>query len=90
MIKHPVSLKGLQKTVRGVKGREAPTGQTLLKSWDAFASEVSYIWQNAREYNEDGSEISALAGELEVSIYVSAGRGDALINFLDLFQESPC
>jgi hypothetical protein len=28
---------------------------------------MGYIWRNAREYNEDGSEIFKLAGELEVS-----------------------
>ena len=52
--------------VRGIKGREKPTGVTLLKSWQAFEDEVSYIWNNAREYNEDGSDISKLAGQLEV------------------------
>lgn len=66
MIKHPVCLKGVQKKVRGVKGREPPTGVSLFKSWDAFEDEVGYIWRNAREYNEDGSEISTLAGELQV------------------------
>ena len=66
LIKHPVCLKSVQKAVKGVKGREKPTGQTLLKSWQAFAEENSYIWNNAREYNEDESEISELAGILEV------------------------
>ena len=28
---------------------------------------MGLIWRNAREYNEDGSEIFELAGELEVS-----------------------
>lgn len=62
-----MSLKGLQKAIRGVKGRDPPTGITLLQSWDAFESEFQYIWNNAREYNEDDSEISVRAGELEVS-----------------------
>lgn len=66
VIKHPVCLRGLQKQIRGVKGREKPTGHTLLKSWQAFDEESSYIWNNAREYNEDGSVISELATELEV------------------------
>ena len=39
---------------------------TELKTWDAFENEMSYIWRNAREYNEDGSEISNLSYELEV------------------------
>ncbi|KAL2058243.1 hypothetical protein ABVK25_001861 [Lepraria finkii] len=65
IIRHPVSLKSTQKLVRGIKGREPPTGTTFLKSWQAFEEEVGYIWQNARTYNEDGSDISELAGELE-------------------------
>ena len=52
--------------VRGIKGREKPTGVTLLKSWQAFEDEVGYIWNNAREYNEDGSEIFKWASQLEV------------------------
>lgn len=66
VIKHPVCLKGAQKAVRGIKGREKPTGATFFKSWQAFEDEISHIWNNAREYNEDGSEISVLAGQLEV------------------------
>lgn len=66
IIKRPVSLKSAQKLVRGIKGRDPPTGSTFLKSWQAFEDEVSYIWKNARTYNEDGSAISELAGELEV------------------------
>lgn len=75
LIKHPVCLKGVQKAVRGIKGREKPTGQTLLTSWQAFEAETKHIWKNAREYNEDGSEIFNLAGELEVrelALYTSA------------------
>ena len=73
IIKRPVSLKSAQKLVRGIKGRDPPTGATFLKSWQAFEDEVSYIWKNARTYNEDGSAISELAGELEVtdSIYIA-------------------
>jgi hypothetical protein len=61
-----VCLKSAQKAVRGIKGREKPTGATLLRSWQAFEDEVSYVWNNAREYNEDGSEISEWASKLEV------------------------
>lgn len=66
VIKHPVCIKSVRKLVLGIKGRDAPTGKTLLKSWDAFENEVSYVWRNAREYNEDGSAIVELAQELEV------------------------
>lgn len=65
LIKHPVSLKSVNKLVRGIKGREPPTGSTFLKSWHAFEEEVSYIWSNARNYNEDGSDIYLLSEELE-------------------------
>ena len=65
VIKYPTSLKGLQRRVRGVQGRGPPTWVSEFKSWDSFSKEASYIWQNAREYNEDGSEIFDLAGELE-------------------------
>lgn len=44
---------------------------SLFKSWQAFEDEVSYIWRNAREYNEDGSAISEAAGEIEVGDSVS-------------------
>lgn len=66
VIKHPVCLRSVQKLVRGVKGRDKPTGHTLLKSWQAFEDENNCIWNNAREYNEDGSPISELATQLEV------------------------
>ena len=66
LIRHPVSLKSVQKLVRGIKGREPPTGSTFLKSWHAFEEEVSYIWRNARDYNEDGSEIFVLSEKLQV------------------------
>ena len=52
--------------VRGIKGRDKPTGVSFFKSWQAFEDEISYIWKNARQYNEDGSEIFELAGEFEV------------------------
>ncbi|KAF2729125.1 Bromodomain-containing protein [Polyplosphaeria fusca] len=65
LIKRPMSLSAVQKKVRGVRGRDAPTGATELKSWDAFEDDVSLIWINAREYNEDGSDIYNLSIEFE-------------------------
>lgn len=67
LIKHPVSLKSAQKKVRGIRGRDKPTNVSFLRSWQAFEEEVSFIWRNAREYNEDGSDIFKLAGRIEVS-----------------------
>lgn len=66
-IKHPVSLKSIQKLVGGIKGREPPKDKTLLTSWQSFEDEVSFIWVNAREYNEDNSLIVELAEKLRVS-----------------------
>jgi hypothetical protein len=71
LIKHPVSLRALEKMVKGVQGRNEPTGVSLFKSWKEFEDEVSYIWKNARQYNEDGSEITELARQLEVSLHCS-------------------
>lgn len=65
VIKHPVCIKGVQKKTQGIHGRNPPTGITDFKTWDAFEQEVSFIWRNAREYNEDGSEMYELAGEFE-------------------------
>ena len=59
-------MKGAQKLVRGIKGRDKPTGVSLFKSWQAFEEEIGQIWDNAREYNEDGSEIFELANTFEV------------------------
>jgi len=69
-IKAPTSLNGVWKKVRGIsgaRGKEQETGQTDFRSWDAFENEFKKIWENARAYNEDGSEIDILSQELEVS-----------------------
>lgn len=73
IIQHPVSLRSIQKKVRGTDSRKKQSRETAYPSWQSFEEEVSYIWRNAREYNEDGSEISMLAGVLEASLYL-AGR----------------
>jgi len=65
LIKDPMSLAAVYKRVRGVVGREPPTGHTLFKSWDVFEDAVSLIWKNARIYNEDGSDIYNLSLEFE-------------------------
>jgi hypothetical protein len=68
VIHHPVSLRSIQKKVRGTDGRKKGTKMTAFPTWLSFEEEVSYLWRNAREYNEDGSEICVLAGVLEVSL----------------------
>lgn len=70
LIQHPVSLRSIQKKVRGTDSRKNTSKTTAYPTWQSFEEEVSYIWRNAREYNEDDSEISALAGILEVSLYI--------------------
>ncbi|KAF2635330.1 Bromodomain-containing protein [Massarina eburnea CBS 473.64] len=65
LIKEPMSLTAVQKKVKGVIGRNAPTGITELKSWDAFEQMASLIWKNARVYNEDGSDLYNVSLELE-------------------------
>ncbi|KAJ5545332.1 Bromodomain [Penicillium sp. DV-2018c] len=65
IIQHPVSLRSIQKRVRGTDSRKNTSRTTAYPTWQSFEEEVSYIWRNARDYNEDDSEISILAGVLE-------------------------
>ncbi|KAJ5491559.1 hypothetical protein N7539_003126 [Penicillium diatomitis] len=65
VIHHPTSLRTIQKQVRGTDSRKNPSRTTAFPTWKLFEDEVAYIWRNAREYNEDGSDISNLAGILE-------------------------
>ncbi|KAL8895621.1 MAG: hypothetical protein Q9207_008089 [Kuettlingeria erythrocarpa] len=69
VIKHPVSLRSVQKAVQGVRGRDKPTGVSNFKSWATFEEETSAIWKNAYHYNEDGSDISEAAKVLEDYFY---------------------
>ncbi|KAI2614845.1 Bromodomain-containing protein [Hypoxylon sp. NC1633] len=65
IIAEPLSLKALQKQVRGQHGRGGATYVSDFKGWAAFEDQASLIWKNAYHYNEDGSEISLMAQELE-------------------------
>lgn len=67
VIAEPLSLKKLQKQVRGQHGRSEATYVSDFKGWVAFEDQASLIWKNAYHYNEDGSDIFAMAQELEVS-----------------------
>ena len=67
-----MSILAVQKKVRGVVGRNPPTGFTDLKSWNAFEEHVSLIWKNARDYNEDGSDIYNLSLEFEVCTKITS------------------
>ncbi|KAJ5205624.1 Bromodomain [Penicillium cf. griseofulvum] len=65
IIQHPVSLRSIQKRVRGTDSRKNSSRTTAYPTWQSFEEEVSYVWRNAREYNEDDSDIAVLAGVLE-------------------------
>ncbi|KAI9785841.1 MAG: hypothetical protein M1816_008233 [Peltula sp. TS41687] len=69
LIKRPVSLRSIWKKVRGVHGRNGTSGVSDFSSWAGLEEEMSLIWHNAREYNEDGSDIVRLAGVIEAYFY---------------------
>ncbi len=66
IIKDPMSLRKLQKLVKGINGRSERSGVSVFKTWAAFEEKASLLWKNALFYNEDGSDIANLAKELEV------------------------
>ncbi|KAK4157748.1 Bromodomain-containing protein [Chaetomidium leptoderma] len=65
VITSPLSLKGLQKLVKGIHGRQPATGVSDFKNWATFEERASLLWTNAHFYNEEGSVIHALATELQ-------------------------
>lgn len=73
MITEPLSLKKLQKLVKGIQGRGDVGGVSQFKSWAAFEEKAKLLWENAYYYNEEGSEIYELAQDLEVSRAVHHG-----------------
>lgn len=56
-----------------------------ITDWSTFASEVRLIWENAKEYNEPGSEIYEMAEVLEVSLTFCGT--DRLTNGPDIHRE---
>lgn len=67
LIKRPVSLNSIRKQVAGVQSRGESTGRSTFKYWEDFEKEMELIWLNAREYNEDDSQITKDSYILEVS-----------------------
>ncbi|KAH8701158.1 putative polybromo-1 [Talaromyces proteolyticus] len=65
IIQHPVSLRSILKQVRGIEGRKPHSRKTAFPTWKLFSSEVQFVWRNAREFNEDDSEIVIFANYLE-------------------------
>lgn len=66
VIQNPLSLKALQKQVKGIHGRQPATGVSAFKSWAALEERASLLWDNAHFYNEENSTIYNLATELKV------------------------
>ncbi|KAG7114558.1 Protein polybromo-1 like protein [Verticillium longisporum] len=64
-VSNPLSIKKLQKRVKGVQGRGNCTHVSEFKSWAAFKETASLIWTNAQFYNEEDSEYYAVAGEFK-------------------------
>jgi hypothetical protein len=56
LIEQPTSISDVKTLVR----------QGKVKTWDALAREVRLIWENAKEYNEPGSDIYEMTEILEV------------------------
>nr|POE49522.1 isoform 6 of protein polybromo-1 [Quercus suber] len=56
VIRHPVCIKGLGKRARGQHGHAPPTDVSDFKTWAAFEEEASFIWRNAKAYNEDDAK----------------------------------
>lgn len=75
VVTDPLSLKKLQKMVKGVHGRNDVSGVSEFKSWAAFEEKSKLLWTNAYFYNEEGSEIYELGQELEASILRVQQRG---------------
>ncbi|KAM5371714.1 hypothetical protein ACJZ2D_007879 [Fusarium nematophilum] len=65
IISDPLSLRKLQKMVKGAQSRGESSGSSEFKTWSAFGEKSKLLWTNAYYYNEEGSEIYALAQELE-------------------------
>ncbi|KAI1040563.1 hypothetical protein LB505_005736 [Fusarium chuoi] len=62
-----MSIRKLQKAVKGFHGRGGSTGVSDFKSWAAFEEKAKLLWTNAYFYNEEGSEIYLVAQDLEAS-----------------------
>lgn len=66
VITEPLSIKQLQKMVKGVHTRRDIPGTSNFKTWSALEDKAKLLWTNAYFYNEEGSEIYTSAQELEV------------------------
>lgn len=69
MIQEPMSLRKLQRAVKGMTGRNEATGVSEFKNWAQFEEKCKLLWTNAYYYNEEGSDIYELTQELEVCVH---------------------
>ncbi|KEY68458.1 hypothetical protein S7711_01232 [Stachybotrys chartarum IBT 7711] len=65
IVTEPLALRKLQKMVHGIQGRNDVSGVSEFKTWAAFEDKAKLLWTNAYFYNEEDSDIYALAKELE-------------------------
>ncbi|KAK3942759.1 Bromodomain-containing protein [Diplogelasinospora grovesii] len=79
VIAEPLSLKGLQKLVKGIHGRQPATGVSDFKGWAAFEEKASLLWNNAHYYNEEGSYVYQLATELKQSFEKEVNEAKAVV-----------
>ncbi|KAK2068253.1 hypothetical protein P8C59_002902 [Phyllachora maydis] len=79
VIANPLSLKGLQKQVKGIHGRQAATGVSVFKCWAAFEERASLLWNNAHYYNEEGSEVYEAATELKEAFEEELEKAKAVV-----------
>uniref|UniRef100_A0A0B7K5B8 Bromo domain-containing protein n=1 Tax=Bionectria ochroleuca TaxID=29856 RepID=A0A0B7K5B8_BIOOC len=80
MVSDPLSLRKLQKIVKGVQGRGNPTNVSEFKSWAQFEEKAKLLWANAYFYNEEGSDIYVLAQELEEAFYEQLKQATAVVS----------
>ncbi|RFU77620.1 polybromo-1 [Trichoderma arundinaceum] len=80
VITDPLSIKKLQKIVKGVHGRHDATGVSDFKTWSAFEEKTKLLWTNAYFYNEEGSDIYVLAQELEKAFYGHLKKAQAAVS----------
>ncbi|CAN8100916.1 unnamed protein product [Discula destructiva] len=79
LIDTPMSLKKMWRAIQGMQGRSGKTGASLYKTWAAFEQEANLLWTNAQYYNEEGSEIYDLAGELRDAFYEQFNEARAVV-----------
>ncbi|KAM0222756.1 hypothetical protein ACHAPA_001284 [Fusarium lateritium] len=79
VISEPVSIRKLQKMVKGMHARGETTGSSDFKSWASFEEKAKLLWTNAYFFNEEGSEIYSVAQELEEFFYDQLKQAQAAV-----------